>query len=569
MTRFRPPVKTITLFIFAAVLLAGCAVAPEEKPVVTVEDWTMNVAQFRNLLQGAYGVESLDSLNEDQIQNLLDRVLRHRLFVEEGYAQSLDTMQYSRDLYDRSHRNLANKALFTDAVLDEVMPESVLREFYEHDTHRIRAQHILIRSQGRSEDEARALIDSVYQLASQPDADFAKLAEQVSEDATTPDGDIGWFEWGRMVDPFQEAAFELEVGEISAPVRTEYGWHLIHLTDREAKHPRPSFKAARNDIRERLSARYAAEIRDKTIGYLEQLRTEYDVQVDSQAVDSVINIFTSTKPIAGNPLGVFSPAQRNIVLATMNVDPKEYTLEDLISFMEENVPADKRQLQHATMVPMLYQVITQKVLLPIEVRKRGIDKDDQVDQAARAAMEEYIGNYARNQYGERAGQPAPEQVREYYLQHEDRYHADTLYSGYEVLVSDEGLMNSIIQSIRRGAPIQQLARQYSIRAKAKSTGGFQENVAPEQYYGPAANYFDGVKAGDLIGPIPLSGASAVFKVTEVKANTETELSQVYQQVSLDLRDEMIRDLLDTWVDTLKTRYDYKIHEKNLPLVLGE
>lgn len=92
-------------------------------------------------------------------------------------------------------------------------------------TTSIRASHILV----QTEDEANKLYDKI--LAGK---DFAHAAAECSLCPSGANGgDLGFFGKGQMVAPFEEAAFALKVGEISKPVQTQFGWHLIYLTDIE------------------------------------------------------------------------------------------------------------------------------------------------------------------------------------------------------------------------------------------------------------------------------------------------------------------------------------------------
>jgi peptidyl-prolyl cis-trans isomerase C len=88
----------------------------------------------------------------------------------------------------------------------------------------VRAAHILVKTQ----DEAQACL-TVLKTGQKT---FSKLAEDRS---TCPSGrkggDLGWFSRGRMVREFENAAFDLKKGEMSGPVRTEFGWHIIKLLD--------------------------------------------------------------------------------------------------------------------------------------------------------------------------------------------------------------------------------------------------------------------------------------------------------------------------------------------------
>ena len=90
---------------------------------------------------------------------------------------------------------------------------------------KIRASHILV----KTEEEAKKLLEEIKN-----GADFAKLASEHSMCPSGRDGgDLRFFGRGMMVKPFEEAAFALKKGEVSEPVETQFGWHLIKLTGKK------------------------------------------------------------------------------------------------------------------------------------------------------------------------------------------------------------------------------------------------------------------------------------------------------------------------------------------------
>ncbi|MCC8120123.1 MAG: peptidylprolyl isomerase [Bacteroidales bacterium] len=97
------------------------------------------------------------------------------------------------------------------------------------------ASHILLMTKGKSPEQvemAKEKIDSIYQLAIVPGADFAALAKEYSEDpgSARNGGDLGWFGGGKMVAEFDSVAFTMPVGEISKPFQTAFGYHIIKKT---------------------------------------------------------------------------------------------------------------------------------------------------------------------------------------------------------------------------------------------------------------------------------------------------------------------------------------------------
>ncbi|MGK2856238.1 MAG: peptidylprolyl isomerase, partial [Thermoanaerobaculia bacterium] len=121
----------------------------------------------------------------------------------------------------------------------------------------VRAQHILIpvapNVAEAQTSAAKAKADAlVAQLRG--GADFAKLALEHSEDpgSKTQGGDVGWFERGRMVPEFENAAFSLAIGEISEPVKTQFGFHILRVTEKRPEGMRP-FEEVRSELTERFT----------------------------------------------------------------------------------------------------------------------------------------------------------------------------------------------------------------------------------------------------------------------------------------------------------------------------
>ena len=104
----------------------------------------------------------------------------------------------------------------------------------------VRARHILV----ATEDEAKKAYERV-----KGGEDFAKVAGELSKDpgSKTDGGDLGFFTKDRMVEPFAETAFKLEPGQISPPVQTQFGWHVIRTEEKRDK-PLPTFEETKPQV---------------------------------------------------------------------------------------------------------------------------------------------------------------------------------------------------------------------------------------------------------------------------------------------------------------------------------
>lgn len=140
------------------------------------------------------------------------------------------------------------------------------------------ASHILLSVQEDADAaEVQAMREKALALRAQilNGADFAQLAQENSGDAGSPNGELGCFGQGEMLEAFEEAAFQMDPGEISAPVRTELGFHLIRLDSRgvgDSGCNDPSELAAfQNEI-------YQEQMEQKMRSWVEELRAKAFVE---------------------------------------------------------------------------------------------------------------------------------------------------------------------------------------------------------------------------------------------------------------------------------------------------
>ncbi|QGM98051.1 peptidylprolyl isomerase [Methylocystis parvus] len=162
---------------------------------------------------------------------ILDFLIDEQLVVQKAQADKLaetpdfaKKMAYLRDkaLMEVLLGNVA-KAAATDAAIKATYEEAAKNQKPETEYH---AHHILV----PTEEEAKKALTRV-----KGGEDFAKVAGEVSKDPGSKGGDLGWFTKDRMVPEFGEAASKLKPGELSEPVKTQFGWHIIKLDETRPK----------------------------------------------------------------------------------------------------------------------------------------------------------------------------------------------------------------------------------------------------------------------------------------------------------------------------------------------
>ena len=244
----------------------------------------------------------------------------------EGTAQPTDAQaaawyEEHRGDYATPERRRASYALIERApILASLqVSDDDARSFYEENQNRYttpaqrRASHILLRVERSAPPEEAAQVQERAEalLAEiRGGADFTQMATQHSEDEVTPPGgDLGWFGQGRMVPEFDAAAFALADGEVSEPVRTEFGFHIIKMTGSRDAGTQP-FDEVKDAIKQDMSFRQAQDKMQELAG---QLRTKLDQQASS---------FEATAAELGHKAGDTGLFGREEPLGPLGVQPR-------------------------------------------------------------------------------------------------------------------------------------------------------------------------------------------------------------------------------------------------------
>jgi peptidyl-prolyl cis-trans isomerase C len=139
------------------------------------------------------------------------------------------------------------KTALTDEALRQTYVEAVRSMAGQEE---VRARHILV----ESEDEAKAILEQLKK-----GADFAALAKEKSKDPGAAEGgDLGYFTKDQMVPEFADIAFKMYPGQLSNPVKTQFGWHVIKLEDKRTKQP-PEFEKVKDQIEAYLARKAQTE----------------------------------------------------------------------------------------------------------------------------------------------------------------------------------------------------------------------------------------------------------------------------------------------------------------------
>ena len=246
---------------------AAAPLTGQDTTVAIVNGYEIKTSEVRMAFDDVIG--QLPNLPAKQrfpfvVEILIERHLIAQVAAQEGTADSED--------YKRRLAAYQAKALRDSYLAQKVAPsitEAEIKAAYDAETakvtqtERVRARHILVATEKEANDIEAKL---------QGGAKFEDLAKQYSLDGSKDyGGDLGYFTAPEMVPAFSDAAFKLKVGEISAPVKTDYGWHIIRMDDRKMGAAQP-YDQVKGAIRNVL-------VRDKVQALLASLQGTAKVEI--------------------------------------------------------------------------------------------------------------------------------------------------------------------------------------------------------------------------------------------------------------------------------------------------
>jgi peptidyl-prolyl cis-trans isomerase C len=185
---------------------------------------------------------------------MLDYLIDVTLVNQKATADKLDqTPEFAKKLaYFRqklvmeTYLGKVTKEGVTEAAEKQVYDDAAKAQKPEEEVH---ALHILV----PTEDEAKKVEERLKK-----GEDFGKLADELSKDPGSKGGDLGWFTKDRMVPEFAEVAFKTKSGDVSDPVKTQFGWHVIKVLDKRTK-PFPAFSEVKAQVQHFVQQKVQSE----------------------------------------------------------------------------------------------------------------------------------------------------------------------------------------------------------------------------------------------------------------------------------------------------------------------
>lgn len=270
-------IRVILIFIMI-LFVSGCGksdyvVAKVNRHVITISDVEDRISRLPIRYR---------SVAKENKADFVDEMVVDLLLYDEAVKRGLLSDRDLRKVIEEAQKKIVIAKLIKDEVEDKIkISNQEIEEYYRSSKDefmaqpKYRASHILV----SSEEEAKALQDKLKK-----NGKFEDLARDYSKDMTAKrGGDIGYFMKGEVIPEFENVCLNLNVGETSPIIKTQFGYHIIKLTDRVTAQPK-SLDEVKEDIRNIIKTKKRQELFNKLVS---SLKTNSKIKVDDEILKSI------------------------------------------------------------------------------------------------------------------------------------------------------------------------------------------------------------------------------------------------------------------------------------------
>jgi parvulin-like peptidyl-prolyl isomerase len=559
------------LAILAIIALAACQKL-SDNTVAKVGRFEITADDYKNQLSRRFGQkESYAEVDSAVKRDILNRMIEEKLYLNEAYDRGLNNAPEIKDELKRQIDASIGNKFYERNVVDKLISEKELRDTYEKNKIQVRASHVLIAYKGarrgrakRSKKEAKRLADQVYRMA-KAGKSIETLAEKYSDDPSAKQnkGDLGYFSWGRMAPAFQEKAFSQEKGEISEPVLTSFGYHIIKTVD---KRENPDFNAdnfeqEKNRLKHRLYRKVQGQARVLWDSLSNSLKKQSNFVLNEEnikKVSSLIKEKAKTKKIKTDD---FSDTEKSIILASW--DGGKCTLGCLFEYYGQRLSQYTASLTTPDKLKEKVDNFSLNKIVIDLAKKEGYENDPEVQKEienAKRSIERKMIRKVQYEMLKDEGEITEDEMKAYYEKHKDSFKKKAEIETWEIYVTNEDLAKKIAEQAKNGADFEKLVEKYSEDKYTKKKKGYLGFI---KSFSRGAVSKEAIKAGSnaVAGPIKYKKGWAIIKTGLEKPEVLKSFEESKKTVRSKLKREKRAAHREQIKKDLWNSYSVKINEQ--------
>ena len=555
--------KKCCYMVFLAILAFGCAKQSKSPAIATVGDREIPLYEItENFVQvGAPEFPSAEAELKAKRQ-YLDNQIETALLTKAAYAHGLDSDIEVLELVENERDKFLLDELFRVEIIEKTkISENEIRNWYKYWFTGVRARHILVDTE-READSLRTAI--------QGGGDFGAAARALSKDPMSRrrGGELGRvFYWGDLVEPFQEVLFNLKPNEISKPVHTDYGWHIIELLDRQERDNLP-LDSVRTAITSKIKA---IRQRERQIAHREELKKAYPIEIVPETVEFLkgkIAEFARVDTLV-LPDSLRRDVDTNFLSELEREKPLARYLGDRVMSLGEYLrasnprpPEGKPPLDNPEAVKdFVFEAVIYELLVE-QAQREGLDKSDLYTRRIKEFKESMMAEKMKNTILRRGVTVTESELKDYFDANPQEFVEPLKLRVAEILSDTKEQADSVHRDFRAGAPFAKLAEQRTKRQGYQRNGGDLGYV--KSYRQPEIHAVaETLKVGQVSAPFENNDGWSFIQLVERIEPQPRTFDQIKGELFTRLREARIESVYTAYVDSIKSTTPITINEELL------
>lgn len=562
-------ILTVILLLTILIILNNCGLS--EDTVAKVGNQEIKINEYKNVLSKRFpGKENFMEVDSAAKMQVLNGLIDKKRKLAAAYDMHIDDEEeFEKAINKRKDQAIFNKYI-ENMVVDSVIDLAKVEEYLEKIKIEIKASHILIRFGdkngtfgNRTKEEAKKLAESLAKRIKNGES-INVLAKEYSEDpsAKRNDGNLGYFTWGRMADEFQGVAFSLVPGEVSDPVLTSYGYHVIQVEDRRdnPNYDPDNQRAAILQIKRKLYSENQAKAGKRWIENGENVRNEFNYMINEQNIANLLTLFAEKNKTNNLNDNDFTDEEKKLVLAEFNGG--KVTVNDLLERYKNNIRALLPMLKNSYKLKQEIENTATQDIIKIITDRENYDQNPDVQEVVEQAKEQLLLSLLNKKVAEAKIDFSNDELQSYYEDHLDQFIKEAEIEIWEIFIKDQNTANKVAKLAQSGQDFEKLENQYNEDKATKKNKGYLGFRSIRRRGAVSQKAFE-IGPNKIAGPIKYRRGWAVIKTGELKPEGIKPFDEVKNLVTQRLRQDRIRENREEWNKEITEKYSVKINYKLL------
>ncbi|MDP2806646.1 MAG: peptidylprolyl isomerase, partial [bacterium] len=453
--------------------------------------------------------------------------------------------------YEDLTKNMLMGQLYRQEILEKSQPtDKEIKDYYKRMGTEVKARHILVKTDSLAKAIYKSLKDG---------ADFEETAKQKSQDpgSAPRGGDLGWFGWGRMVQAFQKAVFDLKPGQLGKPVQTPFGFHIIRMDSTRPAEIKP-FDQMKDMIKQQLTA---SKPREMATEYVEKIKSSANIKIKKEVLDLLAAKQPQVMgPAPLPPLGDEAEKKKTIVTYSGG----SWTVEVFYNKLNKMFGGNA-DLRNSAVLEQQVQAMLVEDLLMARAKSKGLENNPKVKQQMEKAWDEMLAAaFYQAEVGPKVS-VNPESVKVYYAKNKKAFYQPAKAVVSQIITRTKPEAEAVYKLLSQGADFAATAAERSVDWTKSSGGALGEVAQNDPRFPEVSKMAFAAGLNQVTRPFAVKDGFAVIKVSartpgkqmsfdEVKASIEQNMAQGQEQI-----------LYLSLIEALKSKYPVTVDENVLKL----